>query len=150
MRKSTLSRVLALTLSVMLVLTACSGNTNNEPKQDETETPETTPETPEADESYEPIKDLVISKVLTRELETFNNLYSQRAEDGENLTNLVDPLLEVDTYGKLVPAIAKEWGTEDGGLTWTFKLRDDVKWVDITATKKHPPQPGILQQVLNG
>ena len=135
MRKSTLSRVLALTLSVMLVLTACGGNTANNEPSGTNETPGTT-ETPATETGSEPIKDLVISKVLTRELETFNTLYSQRAEDSENLTNLVDPLLEVDTYGKLVPAIAKEWGTEDGGLNWTFKLRDDVKWVDINGNEK--------------
>ena len=43
--------------------------------------------------SGDEISDLVISKLITRELETFNILYSQRAEDGENLTNLVDCLL---------------------------------------------------------
>ena len=82
------------------------------------------------------ISDLVISKLITRELETFNILYSQRAEDGENLTNLVDGLLEVDTDGKLVPGIAEEWGTEDGGLTWTFKIRQGVKWVDVNGNEK--------------
>ena len=40
-------------------------------------------------------------------------------------------MLEVDPQGKLVPCIAKEWGTEDKGLTWTFKLRDGVKWVNV-------------------
>ena len=69
-------------------------------------------------------------------METFNILYSQRAEDGENLTNLVDGLLEVDTDGKLVPGIAEEWGTEDGGLTWTFKIRQGVKWVDVNGNEK--------------
>ena len=86
--------------------------------------------------SGDEISDLVISKLITRELETFNILYSQRAEDGENLTNLVDGLLEVDTDGKLVPGIAEEWGTEDGGLTWTFKIRQGVKWVDVNGNEK--------------
>ena len=36
----------------------------------------------------------------------------------------------------MVPCIAKEWGTEDGGLTWTFKLRDNVKWVDVNGNEK--------------
>ena len=51
------------------------------------------------------------------------------------LTNLVDGLLSCDVYGNLVPAIATEWGTEDGGLTWTFKLRNDVTWVDVNGNK---------------
>ena len=33
--------------------------------------------------------------------------------------------LEFDNRGKLQSSAAKEWGTEDGGQTWTFKLRDD-------------------------
>ena len=54
----------------------------------------------------------------------------------KNLCNLTDPLLELDSYGKLAPCVAKEWGTEDGGLTWTFKLRDNVKWVDVNGNEK--------------
>ena len=38
--------------------------------------------------------------------------------------------------GELVPCIAEEWGTEDGGLTWTFKLREGVKWVDVNGQEK--------------
>lgn len=142
--KKTLSRALALALSAVFVLSACGGNgnnnaaNNNEPQKEasteKTDKPTESAKTPE--KSADAITDLVYPRVLTRELETFNILYSQRAEDSENLTNLVDPLLEVDTYGKLVPAIAKEWGTEDGGLTWTFKLRDDVKWVDMNGQEK--------------
>ena len=39
-------------------------------------------------------------------------------------------------HGKLVPGIAEEWGTEDGGLTWTFKIRQGVKWVDVNGNEK--------------
>ena len=134
--RSTLFRVLALILTVMLVLTACGGNgANNEPAKDAAEKSDA-PDNTASDTDSEPIKDLVYPRLATREIETFNVLYSQNSSDFENLTNLVDPLLEVDTYGKLVPAIAKEWGTEDGGLTWTFKLRDDVKWVDMNGNEK--------------
>ena len=63
-------------------------------------------------------------------------MYSQSFSDFENLTNLTDPLLEVDTHGKLVPCIADEWGTEDNGLNWTFHIREGVKWVDVNAQEK--------------
>ena len=36
----------------------------------------------------------------------------------------------MNTKGELIPGVAKEWGTEDNGKTWTFKLRDDATWVD--------------------
>ena len=145
--KKTASRLLALALTAALVLSGCGGggttteekpaeNTGNTTEQGGEKKEEAKKEEAAAPASGDEITDLVISKLITRELETFNILYSQRAEDGENLTNLVDGLLEVDTDGKLVPGIAEEWGTEDGGLTWTFKIRQGVKWVDVNGNEK--------------
>ena len=143
----TVSRLLALALTAALVLSGCGGGgttTEEKPAENTGSTTEQSGEKKEEEKKEEAaapasgdeISDLVISKLITRELETFNILYSQRAEDGENLTNLVDGLLEVDTDGKLVPGIAEEWGTEDGGLTWTFKIRQGVKWVDVNGNEK--------------
>ena len=42
-----------------------------------------------------------------------DSLYTQKGEDFEGLSSLMDGLLEVDHDGKLMPAIAEEWGTED-------------------------------------
>ena len=144
--KKSVSRLLALALTAALVLSGCGGggtteekpaeNTGNTTEQSGEKKEEEKKEEAAAPASGDEITDLVISKLITRELETFNILYSQRAEDGENLTNLVDGLLEVDTDGKLVPGIAEEWGTEDGGLTWTFKIRQGVKWVDVNGNEK--------------
>ena len=145
--KKTASRLLALALTAALVLSGCGGggttteekpaeNTGSTTEQSGEKKKEEKKEEAAAPASGDEISDLVISKLITRELETFNILYSQRAEDGENLTNLVDGLLEVDTDGKLVPGIAEEWGTEDGGLTWTFKIRQGVKWVDVNGNEK--------------
>ena len=145
--KKTASRLLALALTAALVLSGCGGGgttTEEKPTENTGSTTEQSGEKKEEEKKEEAaapasgdeISDLVISKLITRELETFNILYSQRAEDGENLTNLVDGLLEVDTDGKLVPGIAEEWGTEDGGLTWTFKIRQGVKWVDVNGNEK--------------
>lgn len=52
------------------------------------------------------------------------------------LLNLWDGLLTSNSRGQIVAAIADEWGTEDGGLTWKFHLRDGVKWVDVNANEK--------------
>ncbi len=35
-----------------------------------------------------------------------------------------------DQTGELEPLLATEWGSDDGGLTWVFKLRDDVTFHD--------------------
>ena len=147
--KKKLTGLLAILLAASMALGGCSSNTetqSTEPSSGEepTEQAESTeePEDAESAESAEStegkheITDLVIPKTATRELQTFNILYSQLAADFENLCNLTEPLLEVDTYGALAPAIAEDWGTEDGGLTWTFNLREGVKWVDMNANEK--------------
>lgn len=82
------------------------------------------------------LTDLVTWETQNREIESFNMLYSQAAADSNVLCNCVDGLLTADTKGKLVPAIATSWKTEDGGKTWTFKLRDDVTWVDYQGNEK--------------
>ncbi len=138
MRK-TLSKALALSLAASLLLSGCGGTgeskeetkTEQEGKEPEAKTEETKEEA-----KAEEITDLVLPVLATRELETFDILYSQSFSDFENLTNLTDPLLEVDTHGKLVPCIADEWGTEDNGLNWTFHIREGVKWVDVNAQEK--------------
>ena len=127
MRK-TVTRAMALALAAMLVLNGCGGTSNGGSS--------TEGESGDQESAKNEIKDLVIPRQASRELETFNVLYAQRQEDNENLTSLVDGLLEVDQKGQLVPCIAEEWGTEDNGLTWTFKLREGVKWVDVNAQEK--------------
>ncbi len=82
------------------------------------------------------LKEIVLAKESSREMETFNMLYSQKNQDFENLTNVWDGLLEVDTKGKLSPAIAESWETKDNGKTWTFKIRSGVKWVDVNGNEK--------------
>ena len=39
-------------------------------------------------------------------------------------------LLTVDQDGKIAPGQAETWETSEDGLTWTFHLRDGLKWSD--------------------
>ena len=59
---------------------------------------------------------------------TFNYLLDYYADNTAVLTNLVDGLLENDSYGNLVPALAEDWSVSSDGLTYTYKLRKDAKW----------------------
>ena len=144
-------KVAALAMAATMALSACGTATTPNQSEGTTTTPSTTtpaapstpntpapstPSTPAAPEKAEEIKDLAIARLATREIETFNILYSGSFSDFENLTNMIDSLVEVDTEGKVVPAIAESWETTDNGLTWTFKLRPGVKWVDVNGNVK--------------
>ena len=59
---------------------------------------------------------------------TFNYLLDYYADNTAVITNLVDGLLENDSYGNLTPALAEEWSVSADGLTYTYKLRKDAKW----------------------
>lgn len=99
-----LARVMALAMAGTLMLSGCGGS------EGDTEEPKDANGTEDKQEAKndKELKELVIPMAVTRELETFNALYSQRGEDAENLTNLIDGLLEVDSYGKLQPCLAEE------------------------------------------
>lgn len=133
--KTQWTKAFALALSAAMLLAACNNSSNtqqpdnaqNNPAQPDAPVEQPKPE--DNADNYQ-IKNLVMSKVSSRELESWNILRCQSEMAGENLVQLVDGLLEVDNHGKLVPGIAESWETNDSGLTWTFHLREGVQWVD--------------------
>lgn len=133
------TKVLALGLAAMMVLSGCGG-TSTETKAPEDATAEKQEQQDEQQqtgpEATRELKEVVIPKIATGEIETFNFLHSQSAEDAAVLLNLWDGLLTSNSRGEIIAAVADEWGTEDGGLTWKFHLRDGVKWVDVNANEK--------------
>jgi len=53
------------------------------------------------------------------------------AVDGANyILFAFDNLLKVDKDGKIVPGLAEKYEISDDQLTWTFHLRDGLKWSD--------------------
>ncbi|WP_241209341.1 ABC transporter substrate-binding protein, partial [Streptococcus sp. DD11] len=60
--------------------------------------------------------------------ENLNYLISSKASTTDLTANLIDGLLENDTYGNLVPSIAEDWTVSQDGLTYTYKLRKNAKW----------------------
>ena len=143
--KKKMTKLLALALAATFALTACNtgGQTTEpapseggEPAETTTSEGESTAETTSETAEHEPITDLYMSQTVVNEMETFNMLYSQSQKEFDVLCNNWDGLLEVDTHGVPIAGIAEDWGSEDGGLTWTFNLREGVKWVDVNAEEK--------------
>lgn len=61
---------------------------------------------------------------------TWDVLSTSQAVDSEAIINTYDGLMEYDNEGTLQPALAESYEVSDDGLTYTFHLREGVKWVD--------------------
>lgn len=137
--KKNLTKVLALTIAASMLLSACGNSststssgsqTTTTPSTSETTTNTTTP-TQSTTTSGEEITDLVLGKLASAELVTFNRLYTQSASDFEALAPIWVSGLSTNRAGQSQPELASDWGTEDGGLTWTMTIRDGLKWADV-------------------
>ena len=61
---------------------------------------------------------------------TWDVLGTSRAADSEAIVNTYDGLVEYDSENVMKPALAESWEVSADGLTYTFKIRQGVKWVD--------------------
>lgn len=66
---------------------------------------------------------------------TWDALSSCWANDCEPTVNTYDGLMEYDCEGTLQPALAVSYTVSDDALTYTFKLREGVEWVDSQGRK---------------
>ena len=62
--------------------------------------------------------------------ESWDVLATSNAADSEILVNTYDGLVEYDMENQLQPALAESWEVSEDGLTYTFKIRQGLKWVD--------------------
>lgn len=62
------------------------------------------------------------------EPDTLNPAYAFLTEAYAIFDLVYSPLVTEDSSGNYVGALAKEWSTSEDGLTWTFALKDGLKW----------------------
>lgn len=77
------------------------------------------------------------NKTWSTPVKTMDPLATSKANDSEASINLFDGLVQYDNLGNLKAAIAEEnfggneiWKLSEDKKTYTFKVRDGVKWVD--------------------
>ncbi len=70
----------------------------------------------------------------TSDPKTWDAVATSNAADSEAIVNTFDGLMEYDAKNKQVPALAESYTVSDDGLTYTFKLRQGVQWVDYQGT----------------
>lgn len=124
MKKKLISLLLVATMAVGLVACgsdAASDSTNN---AGGTETADAA--TPAATGD----KELAVQ--IGPDPETIDPALNSAVDGGNMLLHAFECLLTVGQDGTLQPGQAETWETSEDGLTWTFHLRDGLKWSDGT------------------
>lgn len=62
--------------------------------------------------------------------ETLDPALNSSVDGGNMLVTLFEPLLIIDKDNNVVGGQAEKWEVSDDGLTWTFTMRDGLKWSD--------------------
>lgn len=119
-------------LSILLVATMVLGLAACGSKEAETKSAETT-ESAESGETAAPAeatgeKELKVQ--IGPNPETMDPALNSAVDGVNMLLEVSECLLIVDKDGQLQPGQAESWETSEDGLTWTFHLRDGLKWSD--------------------
>lgn len=130
---------LVLTAAMVLGLTACGGSatetTTSDAATEETTTEDSTAEATDdqtADEADAAASagEKILSVQVGPDPETIDPALNNAVDGGNMLLHSFECLLAVDQNGQLAPGQAESWETSEDGLTWTFHLRDGLKWSD--------------------
>lgn len=130
----TTKRLLALllALSLVLVMAACgggSGTADTAPAADGT--------TPA--QAAAPVTENAVYRTLyASEVTTLNYLITGQTNELSIAANVVDGLVEYDSYGNVEPALALSWDQNEDATVWTFQLREGVMWVDKDGNEVAP------------
>lgn len=123
-------KIIALLLSAAMVmgLAACGGNAN-EPSgsgaQNNIGSEANDNQTPNQSSGGK-----ILSVQLGPNPETIDPALNSAVDGGNMLLHNFECLLTVGEDGTLQPGQAETWETSEDGLTWTFHLRDGLKWSD--------------------
>ncbi|MGG3505341.1 ABC transporter substrate-binding protein [Paenibacillus lautus] len=180
MRKQRYSGFLWLgLLTLFLILSACSSvSTNNEPEASPPSTPPATASSEPAEEGTEghlleePLTATDLNKLPDRAKQrndaiivtlvnpsgAFTPYFTQVGYDGNVNSVLYTPLVRVDTGGLPVPGLAEKWDISEDKLTYTYYLREGLKYsdgspmttedVEFTWTLLHDPSYDGLNSVV--
>ncbi|MFE0555522.1 ABC transporter substrate-binding protein [Paenibacillus sp. NPDC058910] len=166
-------------LTLFLILSACSSaSTNNEPEASPPSTPPATAASEPAEQGTEghlleePLTATDLNKLPDRAKQrndaiivtlvnpsgAFTPYFTQVGYDGNVNSVLYTPLVRVDTGGLPVPGLAEKWDISEDKLTYTYYLREGLKYsdgspmttedVEFTWTLLHDPSYDGLNSVV--
>jgi peptide/nickel transport system substrate-binding protein len=121
-KKSLVIPMLALSL-VGALLTGCSTSSSDS---------SSSPSSSNAQSTSAATKEKTLRVGIFTDFGTLNPAKSSLLIDEELYNNIYDPLIKMNKDGQLEPSLATKWTVSDDGKTYTFNLRNDVKFHDGT------------------
>lgn len=117
-------KVIALLLAVTMVfgLTACGSGSSDGGSSSGTDA------AAGAESASDGAK--ILSVQVGPDPETIDPALNSAVDGGNMLLHAFECLLTVDESGNLAEGQAEDWEISEDGLTWTFYLRDGLKWSD--------------------
>ena len=120
MKKSTRTkRIAALGLALTLALSAC---TKSGPEGSDG-----------PDGAAQPLTEFIDWELAANEMTSFLMPNTEESKNLRHMGNMISALLTQDNHGRFIGNVATEWGADETGFIWTFKLRNDVTWGMSTA-----------------
>ena len=128
-------KVISLMLAACMVMgmTACGSSastTDSQPAADGTTSETQAATTDAAAQTTESTGDKELAVQIGPDPETIDPALNSAVDGGNMLLHAYECLLTVGEDGTLQPGQAESYEVSEDGLTWTFHLRDGLKWSD--------------------
>ncbi len=121
-------RIISIILAIVLAFSAlaCLSGCNNGDGND------TTAASGEKTDAAKPDGSKPVTVQIGPNPETLDPALNSAVDGGNMLITLFEPLLIIDQDNKVQPGQAEKYEVSKDGLTWTFTMRDGLKWSDGT------------------
>ena len=125
-----ISLILAAVMASGLILSACGGNQSTKTETTDSGTTAANGETAAPAEGTNTGLDLAVQ--IGPDPETIDPALNSAVDGANMVVQAFETLLIVDKENKIVPGQAETFDVSEDGLTYTFHLRDGLKWSDGT------------------
>ena len=130
MKKRVITLFLAATMAFGLA--ACGGGGDNVADNVQSDNGSSADDGDQAAGTPQAAGGKVLSVQVGSDPETIDPALNSAVDGGNMILHAFEGLLTLDEGGNLAEGQAESWETDEEGLTWTFHLRDGLKWSDGT------------------
>ncbi len=128
--KKSFLRLIVLLIAALTAFSGCAGSVKADKNEEEIAVPVSTPEP-------QPITGGQVRMYIPTNADFTDPLKVNTEEMMSFFSMIFESLVSISADGKIAPELAESWLTEDGGKTWSIKLREWVTWhghdVSLTA-----------------